>query len=189
MEFFDIPKPDGRLARTPAVVLMDPATGLPAVIGNGTGPAAPLTDAQLRATAVPVSGPLTDAQMRATPVGITGSAARTTVTATIPSAASVSNALDLGVTALLGFIAPAAWTAAALNIEVSADNATWAPAVVDGSGIATGSWSSVVAGNAYAVDTVPMLPFRYIRLRSGTFAAPVVQAAARAFVVITRPLA
>ena len=32
----------------------------------------PVTDAELRATAVPVSGPLTDAQLRATPVVITG---------------------------------------------------------------------------------------------------------------------
>jgi hypothetical protein len=32
----------------------------------------PLTDAQLRATAVPVSGPATDAQMRATPIPISG---------------------------------------------------------------------------------------------------------------------
>jgi hypothetical protein len=39
----------------------------------------PLTDAQLRATAVPVSGPLTDAQLRATPVPVSG-----TVTASGP---------------------------------------------------------------------------------------------------------
>lgn len=32
----------------------------------------PLTDAQLRATSVPVSGPLTDAELRATPVPISG---------------------------------------------------------------------------------------------------------------------
>lgn len=32
----------------------------------------PLTDTQLRATPVPVSGPLTDAQLRATPVPISG---------------------------------------------------------------------------------------------------------------------
>ena len=39
----------------------------------------PLTDAQIRATPVPVSGPLTDAQIRATPVPVSG-----TVTATGP---------------------------------------------------------------------------------------------------------
>jgi hypothetical protein len=39
----------------------------------------PLTDTQLRATAVPVSGPLTDTQLRATPVPVSG-----TVTATGP---------------------------------------------------------------------------------------------------------
>lgn len=40
----------------------------------------PLTDTELRATAVPVSGPLTDAQLRATPVPVTeGGAASATV--------------------------------------------------------------------------------------------------------------
>ena len=50
--------------------------GTLAVAGAVTGP---LTDAQLRATAVPVSGPVTDAQLRATPVPVSG-----TVTASGP---------------------------------------------------------------------------------------------------------
>lgn len=37
----------------------------------------PLTDVQLRATAVPVSGPLTDGQLRATPVPVSGTVAAT----------------------------------------------------------------------------------------------------------------
>ena len=39
----------------------------------------PLTDAQLRASAVPVSGPLTDAQLRATPVTVSGTVSVTGV--------------------------------------------------------------------------------------------------------------
>lgn len=45
----------------------------------------PLTDSELRATAVPVSGPLTDAQLRATPVPVSG-----TVTTTGGSVASAT---------------------------------------------------------------------------------------------------
>lgn len=123
------------------------------------------------------------------PITISGGATRSTVTATIANGASVSGTVDLTSTALLGFIAPAAWTTAALNIEVSADGSTWATVVYDGSGTAVSSWSALVAGAAYAVDTVSMLPFRYARFRSGTSGSPVNQGAQRDFVVITRPLA
>lgn len=51
----------------------------------------PLTDAQLRASAVPVSGPLTDAQLRATPVPVSG-----TVTATVAGVATAANQTTLG---------------------------------------------------------------------------------------------
>lgn len=177
-----------------------------------TGLAQPLTDTQLRATAVAVSGSaavgvapslpplsvsgvdagglkrhfLTDA---AGNQGIYGAAIRSTSTATIANAASVSGSIDLTSTALLGFIAPAAWTTAALNLEVSMDNTNWATVIYDSGNSPVGSWSAVVAGAAYAVDTVSMLPFRYVRLRSGTSASPVTQGAQRDFTVITRPLA
>jgi len=52
-----------------------------------------LTDTQLRATAVPVSGPLTDAQLRATPVPVSTTAAtatNSTVTLVVSSATSIT---------------------------------------------------------------------------------------------------
>jgi len=52
-----------------------------------------LTDTQLRATAVPVSGPLTDAQLRATPVPVSTTAATassSTVTLVVSSATSIT---------------------------------------------------------------------------------------------------
>lgn len=111
-------------------------------------------------------------------------------TATIANGASVSNAVDLTKTALMGFIAPAAWTTAALNLEVSLDGANWVTAGVIGpDGVAVGSWSAVTAGAAYAVDVAGMLPWEYVRFRSGTAASAVNQGAARTFTVITRPLA
>ena len=90
---------------------------------------------------------------------------------------------------LAGFFAPAAWTAAALQVEASADGSTnWVP-ITDSSGAASGSLASITALYAYALDPVAMLPWRYIRFLSGTVATPVNQGAARTFTVITRPLA
>ena len=119
---------------------------------------------------------------------------RATQTASIANGASVSGAVDLLNTALLAFIAPAAWTAAALNIEVSttggASASEWATAgLFDASGVATGQYASLTGGAAYAVDFNSLLGYRYVRLRSGTAAAPVNQGAQRDFVLITRPLA
>lgn len=121
---------------------------------------------------------------------VVGSAIRSTTTATIANGASVSGTVDLTDTSLLGFIAPAACTTAELNIEVSVDNTNWATAgVLDGSGSNVSRWSAVTAGAAYSVDVVNMLPYRFVRFRSGTAASPVNQGANRAFTVITRPLA
>lgn len=108
---------------------------------------------------------------------------------TIANGTSVSGVLDLDKTSIVGFIAPAAWTTAALNIEVSVDNSAWETTVLDQYGAAVSSWSAVVAGAAYSVDVVSMMAWRYIRLRSGTSGSPVVQGADRVFTLITRPLA
>jgi len=119
---------------------------------------------------------------------------RTTVTATIPNGGSVTPTVDLASACLLAFIAPAAWSAAALNIEVSmtggASASEWATAgLFDASGVATGQYASLTGGAAYAVDFNSLLGYRYVRLRSGTAASPVNQGAQRDFVLITRPLA
>lgn len=116
-------------------------------------------------------------------------AARATQSATIANGASVSAAIDLLSTALLDILMPAAWTAAALTVEVSADNSTWYSLVYDENGLQINSWSSPVAGAAYTVAALGMLGFRYIRMRSGTGAVPVNQGADRVFTLITRPLA
>lgn len=124
------------------------------------------------------------------PIYVSSGAGRMTVAATIPSGSSVSNAVDLSNACLVGFIAPAAWTAAALNIEVSVDGAAWVTmGVFDSSGVATGNYPSLTGGAAYAVDVQSFLPFRYVRLRSGTAASAVNQTAQRDFTLILRALA
>lgn len=57
-----------------------------------------LTDSQLRATAVPVSGPLTDAQLRATPVPVSGNfSSPTASTATVTNVAVSASVATLSV--------------------------------------------------------------------------------------------
>lgn len=114
---------------------------------------------------------------------------RATVNATIANGTSESGTVDLFGTSILGFIAPAAWTAAALNIETSVDGTNWVTAgLFDSAGAAVSSWSSITAGAGYSVDPVAMLAWRYIRLRSGTTGTPVNQGADRVFTIVTRPL-
>jgi hypothetical protein len=81
------------------------------------------------------------------------------------------------------------WTAAALNLEVSYDRVSWITAVYDSSQVLTGSVATPVASAAYALDIAALLPFRFIRIRSGTSATPVNQAADRTIMLISRPLA
>lgn len=121
---------------------------------------------------------------------VTIGAARVAVTASIPNAGSVTPTIDLGGVCLVGFIAPADWTAAALNIDVSVDNSRWISAgVYDSTGVQTATYPSLVANSAYSVDMQSLMPFRYVRFRSGTSAVPVAQAAQRDFAIIARPLA
>ena len=114
---------------------------------------------------------------------------RKTQTVTILSGASVSDVMQVMDSAILGFIMRAAWTAAALNIEVSMDGTNFATVIYDGSGLAVSSWASPVAAAAYAVDALSMLPWRYVRFRSGTSGTPVNQGADRLITVVMRPLA
>lgn len=118
-------------------------------------------------------------------------AERKVSTVVIPNGTSVSGSVDTGVQGVLvGFIAPAAWTTAALNLEVSPDNATWVTAgLFDDGGSALSSWAAVTAGAGYSVNSAAMLPWRYFRFRSGTAASATNQGADRIFTVITRPLA
>ena len=109
-------------------------------------------------------------------------------TVAILNGASVSNTIDLTDTCILGFVTPDAWTAAALTIEVSDDNVSWS-AAYDAYGSQVGSVATLNVASRYAVDMSALLPWRYVRFRSGTAASPVVQGADRAFKIIKRVLA
>lgn len=115
---------------------------------------------------------------------------RSITTATIENGTSISSPIECSNSTMFGFIMPAAWTTAALNLEASTDGTTWVTAgLFDSAGGAVSSWAAPTAAAGYTVDIVNMLPWKFVRFRSGTAASAVNQGAARVFTVITRPVA
>lgn len=93
--------PTGTTTQPVSGPLTDAQLRASAVPVSGTVTASgPLTDAQLRASAVPVSGPLTDAQLRASAVPV--SLAHPALTASAPASASVGTTSAQAVAANAG---------------------------------------------------------------------------------------
>lgn len=107
----------------------------------------------------------------------------------IPNGGSVSQSLELSGTCITGVIMPAAWTTAALTIEVSADASTWIGLVYNSDGTQCNSVAAPAVSSAYAFDLAGMIPYQFIRIRSGTTASPVNQADERTLVVCLREVA
>lgn len=106
----------------------------------------------------------------------------------IAAGASLSAACPLGALTLAGISMPAVWTAAALTFQVSPDGgATWQE-LYDGAGnpvtvtAAAGQFVVPVANPSYVWRGINM-----VKVRSGTAAAPVNQAAAATVNLVTRP--
>jgi hypothetical protein len=112
----------------------------------------------------------------------------TKLTATIGSGQPLSNVVDLGGRFLVGIIMPTGWTTAHVSVLVSLDSTNFYDLFSFQSGVSTSpaEFAFNVRPNAIvAVNPDAMLMARYIRLRSGTRDAPVVQTEARVFGVIT----
>lgn len=105
----------------------------------------------------------------------------TTKTATITAGGSLSNAVDLGgdrpgeLHSLISLQMPAtAWTAAALTFQGSMDGATYADVYKsDGNELSV----SVGASRFVLLSPSQFAGLRYVKVRSGTSASPVAQAA------------
>lgn len=75
----------------PATQAVSGTVAISGTVSTNTGLTQPLTDTQLRAAAVPVSGPLTDAQLRAAAVPVTGTFWQATQPVSIAGTVNVSN--------------------------------------------------------------------------------------------------
>jgi len=105
----------------------------------------------------------------------------TTTTATIANGASLSNAVNLGTSDLISIIMPAAWTAAALTYQFSVDGTNFYDAY---SGTAELTATSTGASRMISINAATYDAARYIKIRSGTSATPVNQAADRTLTLI-----
>lgn len=105
-------------------------------------------------------------------------------TATIANGASLSDALDLGTLRPGRLVMPAAWTAAAISFDVSADGVTYGP-LYDQYGVEVSiSSANAVASRQIVLDPPLFLSVRYLKVRSGLNGAAVNQGAARAIGIV-----
>jgi hypothetical protein len=114
--------------------------------------------------------------------------ARVTAAATIADTQSLSGAVDLGNSVLIGVMAPAAnWTAAKLTYQGSVDGVTYVTVMDPDTGTEYET-PSVAAAQGYPVDPKVFLPWRFVKVRSGTTAVPVAQAGGDALTLVARSI-
>lgn len=110
----------------------------------------------------------------------------TTKNAVIDAAASLSAVIDLEGYIVSAIEMPAAWTAAGLTFQAcSTKDGTFVDLYDDGG---TEVSANAAASRAVAIDAAAgsLSAIRYLKVRSGTSAAPVVQAAERTLVLILK---
>ena len=108
------------------------------------------------------------------------------VPAVIANGASLSDVIDIGGALEIGFQMPASWTAANLTFQGSdASDGTYNDVYDD-----AGNEVVVTAAQARAIvvgtTTKNLTAFRFIKIRSGTTALPVVQGAERVIQVVLK---
>ena len=102
-------------------------------------------------------------------------------TVTILSGASLSSSVSLGKSQPIALQLPAAWTAASVSFQVSADGTSWFNLFKDDGTEAT----ATVGASQHIPLNLPDLPgILYLKVRSGTSALAVAQAADRVINVV-----
>ena len=105
------------------------------------------------------------------------------MTASIDNGASLSGAVDLGGRKLAAIDMPAAWTAANITFQASADGITYDD-LYDNST----ERSLTVAASRYLMQNIgDWVGLRYLKIRSGTSGTPVNQGASRIITLLVQP--
>jgi hypothetical protein len=105
----------------------------------------------------------------------------TTTTATIANGTSLSNAVYLGSSDLISIIMPSSWTTANITYQFSIDGVNFYDAY---NTTAELSSTAAVASRIISINSANYDAGRYIKIRSGTSATPVNQAADRILTLI-----
>lgn len=109
-----------------------------------------------------------------------------TVTVTIAAAGNLSAAVDLSAVAVVGIVMPAAWDAANLTFAGSETQAGTYTNVYDDAG--TEYPVTAAASRRILVPPADLLGGCWLKVRSGTAAVPVNQAAERVLTLLVRPV-
>ena len=110
---------------------------------------------------------------------------RTVQSVVIAAGQSLSSSIDLGETgSLAGVIMSDVWTAAGYQVMGSVDGQNFYP-MVDYQGSVVGQ-SSAAVNTMYATSIADSVAARYIKIQSGSAAAPVNQVAAATLTIISR---
>jgi len=149
----------------------------------GLGVTGPLTDAELRDSAVPVS-----ISQTAGANGVTAANSLVAVPATIATEESLSAEIDLGAGRVLcGIDMPADWTAANLTFQASYNSGGTFDNLYD----QYGTEKTVTAAEDRFIpldDPAFWMGVRYLKVRSGTAASAVAQGAERVIQLIVKPV-
>jgi hypothetical protein len=92
-------------------------------------------------------------------------------TVTISDAQSLSGGIDIKAHRLASIIFPAGFASADITFQVSADETTWVD-LYDKNGEVSIPAAAVGASRCVVLDFVTFFGFRYLKIRSGTSAAP-----------------
>lgn len=103
--------------------------------------------------------------------------------ATIASGGSLSSAIDIGNAKLVGIQMPSSWTAASLTFQASYDGLTYADLYDNG----TERAYTVSSSRFLALNVADWLGVRWLKIRSGTSAAPTNQGADRSIKLVLQP--
>lgn len=107
-------------------------------------------------------------------------------TVTIAASASVSGEIDLEAYRLVGVVMPSGWTTAALTFTAASTSGGTFQNVYDDAGdeVTVQAAASRSIGVDYAAGA--LAPWRYVKVRSGTSATPVAQAAERTITLVLK---
>lgn len=109
------------------------------------------------------------------------------VQVTIAAGASLSSAANLGDKILCAILIPAAWTAAAITFQVSDDGGlTWFELYDAAGNEETVLAANVPAGGRIYLDSSDFGSVDFVKIRSGTLAAPVNQISAVTLTLVGR---
>jgi hypothetical protein len=107
---------------------------------------------------------------------------------TIAAGASLSTVAGIGDHIFVGYIMPAVWTAAPLTFQVSDDaGVTWND-LYDDTGAEVKATATTAGRRIAILNLAPFAGVTFLKVRSGTGAAPVNQTAAAVLQIVTRAL-